>query len=112
MPTSEAPNRPRKFMAEITQEPASKLKAKSLRMAGKAMCAFPTWVAARMPAKVERNTIDHSVLAGGAVGARPGPGGDALAAAGLAFLSREDGKWLVAFSPDRERGVFFKLRFP
>jgi hypothetical protein len=99
-------------MAEINQEPASRLKARSLRMAGKAMCAFPTCVAARIPAKIERNTIDHSVLARGAVVAGPGPGGEPLTAVGLAFLSLEGTDGLVACSPDGERGVFSKLRFP
>jgi hypothetical protein len=52
----EAPNKPRKFIAEINQEPATKLKVKSLRIAGKAMCTLPTCVAARMPAMMARST--------------------------------------------------------
>jgi hypothetical protein len=48
-------------MAEINQEAATKLKCKSLRMAGKAMCALPTCVAARMPAQMARDTTNHAV---------------------------------------------------
>jgi hypothetical protein len=81
-------------------------------MAGKAMCAFPTCVAARMPAKIEENTINHSVLAGGAVVAGRWPARDPLTAVELAFLSLEGAEGLVALSPDGEREVFFKLRFP
>src|ERR1700752_4762341 len=100
MPTSEAPNKPRKFMAEINQEAATKLKCKSLRMAGKAMCALPTCVAARMPAKMARDPINHAVCPGWPDKAALWPGGDALAAGGLASFSTEWAEGSVAFSPE------------
>ena len=112
MPTREAPNKPRKFMAEINQEPATKLKPKSLRIAGKAMCAFPTCVAARMPAMIARNTINHAVEPDRAVTAGCWPGGDVFVAVGLALFSPEGAKGSVAFPTEGERDGFFKVGFP
>ena len=98
-------------MAEINQEPATKLKAKSLRMAGKAICALPTCVAARMPAKMARNTINHAVAPVWAVAAGCWPGGEAPAAVGIALFSPEGAKEPAVFSPEGRREDFFKVGF-
>jgi hypothetical protein len=100
MPTNEAPNRPRKFMAEINQEPATKLKDRSLRMAGKAMCTLPTCVAARMPAMIARNTMDHAVEPGVAATPVCWTGGDALGEVGFSLVSPEGDKGSVVFPTD------------
>ena len=88
-------------MAEINQEPDTKLKAKSLRMAGKAMCVLPTCVAASMPPKMARNTINHAVA----------PVGVAPAAAEIALFSPEGAGESAVFSPKGRRKNFFKEGF-
>ena len=111
MPTSEAPNKPTKLMAEINQEPDTKLKAKSLRMAGKAMCVLPTCVAASMPPKMARNTINHAVAPVGVAPAGCWPGGEAPAAAEIALFSPEGAGESAVFSPKGRRKNFFKEGF-
>src|ERR1700753_4148684 len=112
MPTSEAPNKPRKFMAEINQEPATKLKAKSLRMAGRAMWTFPTCVAARMPAKMARNTMNQAVPLGSSATAACWPDDDKLASVGPAIFSPAGATAPVASPGEGEFDGFFKVGFP
>ena len=94
-------------MAEINQEPATKLKANSLRMAGKAICTLPTCVAARMPAKMASSTMNHGVVPDWVATTEWCPGGDALTVARFAAFSPE-----AAFSCEGKRDGFFKVGLP
>src|SRR5580704_11707478 len=98
-------------MAEINHEPATKLKDKSLRMAGKAMCTLPTCVAARMPAMIARNTMDHAVEPGWAATAGCWRGGDAPAEMGFSLFSPEGVKESVMFATEGGRDGCFKVGF-
>jgi hypothetical protein len=86
-----------KFIVEINHEPATKLKDKSLRMAGKAMCTLPTCVAARIPAEIAGNTMVQAVKPDGAVTAEYRTGGEALAEMGFSLVSPEGAKGSVVF---------------
>jgi hypothetical protein len=99
-------------MAEINQEPATKLKDRSLRMAGKAMCTLPTCVAARMPAMIARNTMDHTVEPGWAATAGCWTGGNAPAEMGFSLSSLEGAKESVVFPTEGGRDGCFKVGLP